>query len=100
MSKLADNGIDTIFYKGTAQLIHENAIIATAKEHKGQYWLYASSTAQLNALFRSNQVNVTTIKTSGENISKPISIELAHRRACHAGERRVRKMQTHSEGVG
>lgn len=67
--------------------------ISSVTEH--EYRFYARwFTALYAALWLSNSVFATKKGSS----PAPISIDLAHRRACHAGENRVRK--TESCGVG
>ena len=63
--------------------------LATATLRNKQYWLHTADTSkgQLEHLMRANQLTISTAASSSS--PAPISIDLAHRRACHAGERKV-----------
>ncbi|QQK46171.1 Retrovirus-related Pol polyprotein from transposon TNT 1-94 [Penicillium digitatum] len=69
---------------------------ATCKgEH---YWLNCAGIDKINHMLDCNLVTGSPNSIFAIN-STPISIDLAHRRACHAGEDRVRKMETFADGI-
>ena len=74
--------------------------LATAILRNKQYWLHTADTSkgQLEHLMRANQLTISTAASSAKSPA-PISVDLAHRRACHAGERKVKHMPHHSTGI-
>ncbi|KAG0154310.1 hypothetical protein PDIDSM_1690 [Penicillium digitatum] len=64
------------------------------------YWLNCAGIDKIDHMIDCNLVTGSpnsVFATQREII--PISIDLAHRRACHAGEERVRKMEKFADGV-
>ncbi|KAG0156254.1 hypothetical protein PDIDSM_3431 [Penicillium digitatum] len=64
------------------------------------YWLNCAGIDKIDHMIDCNLVTGSpnsVFATQREII--PISIDLAHRRACHAGEERVRKMEIFADGV-
>ncbi|KAJ5987219.1 hypothetical protein N7451_011584 [Penicillium sp. IBT 35674x] len=79
--------------------------LASATLRNKQYWLHTADTSkgQLEHLMRANQLTIPTAasatSTGKSPTPAPISVDLAHRRACHAGERKVKHMPHHSTGI-
>ncbi|KAJ6115475.1 hypothetical protein N7486_001253 [Penicillium sp. IBT 16267x] len=76
--------------------------LASATLRNKQYWLHTADTSkgQLEHLMRANQLTISIAASTGKSPTPaPISVDLAHRRACHAGERKVKHMPHHSTGI-
>ncbi|KAJ5497613.1 Reverse transcriptase RNA-dependent DNA polymerase [Penicillium fimorum] len=96
-------------YKNRAELksVSTGEIKGYATVENNQYWLYTYNGAhvsQLRSLLDANSITRSAFSRGFENVSAAgvktaISMDLAHRRACHAGEARVRKTATCAEGL-
>jgi hypothetical protein len=99
ISDLDKTGIATLFDSGIGKLLdHQDhsRVYGFARIIGEHYWLNCIGTARLDAKLDANMLQHTVYA-----VKKPvvISVDLAHRRACHAGEAKVRKMESSAEGV-
>ncbi|KAJ5124498.1 uncharacterized protein N7515_008323 [Penicillium bovifimosum] len=120
MKQLAATGAVTTFYKDHADIkdLSTGVTKAYATVQSNQYWLhtYYGSIAQLCHFMRVDSITRSSGSPQALDMLSPedrdlytaaaqskdiaaISMDLAHRRACHAGEARVKKTQDHVEGL-
>lgn len=83
---------------------YAHSIVGYATYEGEHYWLNCCGVNKVDAMLDANfQTNLFTGSLNSvfatKAVSTPISIDLAHRRACHAGENPDRKMETCSDGV-
>ncbi|QQK42944.1 hypothetical protein Pdw03_6845 [Penicillium digitatum] len=103
MSALDKEDIGTWTKNGMMTFKHQDnhgpeSTIGFATCEGEHYWLNCAGIDKINHMLDCNLVTGSPNSIFAIN-STPISIDLAHPRACHAGEDRVRKMETFADGV-
>lgn len=79
------------------------SIVGYATCEGEHYWIHCSGVNKINTML-SHNVNLlsrspNSVFATKHNSPVPISADLAHRRAYYAGENRVRKMESCSDGI-
>lgn len=96
VSDLGEQGYSVSMAADHADILLSDVVVATAPVLGKQYRLTAAtSKSQLETLLRTNQCSLSSMAARQSSIS----IDLAHRRACNAGEHRVKNMMHHSTGI-
>ncbi|KAJ5124616.1 Reverse transcriptase RNA-dependent DNA polymerase [Penicillium bovifimosum] len=106
MSALDSDDIATWTKNGYMTFLHQDStlggpesVVGNATREGEHYWLNCYGVDKVDSMLRCNLVTGSQSSVFAVKKTTPISVDLAHRRACHAGEDRVRKMETHGDGI-
>ncbi|KAJ9481030.1 hypothetical protein VN97_g12481 [Penicillium thymicola] len=99
ISTWVENGVMT--FKLRDQYALSESVFGFATYEGEHYWLNCSGIDKVDVMLDCNLLSGSpnSIFATKKGSPTTISIDLAHRRACHAGENRIRKMEICSEGI-